>query len=194
MAFADPSFRMSYPGGVPRVEISGDYPGSHYSVWRATALEGAYDPITAGDLLCLGSCYADDHAAIAGRTYWYRFDLAMPDGRRMSFGPYSARIAPEQARRIGGAVTPNPGRGQATLRLSLAGTPGSTPVRVEAALHDLQGRRVAMLHRGLMSPGSIAVAWDGRGSSGEVLPSGTYLLRVSAEDGRTAVARVQRVR
>jgi hypothetical protein len=62
-------------------------------------------------------------------------------------------------------------------------------------LYDLQGRRVAELYRGFVSPGRPFYAgWDGRGSNGTVLASGTYLLRTTAEDGRAAVTRVQRVR
>lgn len=194
LAFAEPNFRMSYPGGVPRVEISGDYTRSRYSVWRASAESDPFVRMTDGELLCLGSCYAEDHEALGGRTYWYRFDLALPDGQLVSFGPYAARIAPELAPRIAATVAPNPGRGTTSVRLFLAGVPGSAPMMVDASLHDLQGRRLAVIHRGPLAPGSITVAWDGRGADGTQLRSGTYFLRLSAADGRSAVTRVLRIR
>jgi hypothetical protein len=113
----------------------------------------------------------------------------------LSFGPYPAWIDPEQTRRIGADLAPNPGRGPAMVRIFLTGTRSTAPVGVQAVLHDLQGRRVAVLYRGLADPGlPFRVHWDGRGSNGETLASGTYVLRVSAEDGRSAVTKVQRVR
>jgi flagellar hook capping protein FlgD len=194
LAFADPAFRISYSTGVARVEIAGDYTRARYSVWRATEDFGPYRLVTDGDVLCLGSCYADDYDAVGGRTYWYRFDLALADGRHVSFGPYAAAIPEAAVRTIAATVSPNPGRGITSVRVFLAGAPGSGMVPTEVSLHDLQGRRLAVLHRGALAPGATTLTWDGRGTDGARLATGTYFLRVASTDGRTAVARVVRIR
>jgi hypothetical protein len=192
-AKADPEFRVTYPQGIPRAAIAGDYRYSSYSVWRAETAEGAFSAVTAGDVLCMGACFADDYGAAPGRTYWYRFDLVLADGSSVRFGPYPARIDPEQARRLSAAVTPNPGFGSATLSVFLAGAPGSS-TEAEVAMFDLQGRRVAGLHRGRLSAGITRVSWSGRSDSGHPLAAGLYLLRATTADGRSWVSRVIRSR
>ncbi len=75
------------------------------------------------------------------------------------------------------AAHPNPFRGTATVTLSLP-----SPQRVEVALFDVLGRRVAVLHEGPLAAGSHALTLDGAG-----LPSGVYVVR--AEGGGFTVAR-----
>ena len=148
LAFADPAFRVTYSGGVPRAEIDGDWSLSRYSVWRAETTEGPWAPLTQGEVLCTGECYAQDYTAQPGDVVWYRFDLVLPDQTIQSFGPYRAVISPELARPIGAAVSPNPGRGATRVTLTLAGRRDGPAVRGEAVLFDLQGRRVSTIHRG----------------------------------------------
>jgi hypothetical protein len=49
-------------------------------------------------------------------------------------------------------------------------------------VHDTQGRRVAVLHDGELTPGRHSVTWDGRNDEGRQLPSGLYVVRVEAGD------------
>lgn len=81
------------------------------------------------------------------------------------------------------APWPNPGNPQfrAVFRLSAGG-----PVVV--TVHDLAGRRVALLHEGGLPAGDHEVVWDGR-SGGRVAAAGAYLLRVAGPGG-TTTARV----
>jgi hypothetical protein len=194
LALADPGFRMTYPGGVPRVEIDGDWSLSRYSVWRAGALEGPWARVTEGEVLCTGQCFAQDYVARPGDVVWYRFDLLLPDATLESFGPYRVVISPQLARPIGVVVTPNPGHGPARVQLTLAGPPGSPAVEAEAALHDLQGRRVSSIHRGPLSVGSTTVSWNGRGDDGRELSAGVYLLRFTTADARRSITRIVRIR
>ena len=76
--------------------------------------------------------------------------------------------APEEALRV--AVAPNPSRGASTVTLVLA-----QPSEVEAALYDLLGRRVALLHEGMLAAGSHTLGLDGA-----ALPGGLYVVRVTA--------------
>ena len=192
-ARSDPEFRISYPGGVPRAEIAGDWRGNHYTVQRASAASGAFASISDADVLCIGSCFADDFTAVPGRTYYYRFDLELAYGRTARFGPYAATISPTLARPLSAALSPNPGFGPSRLSLFAAGPPGRS-VGAEASLFDLQGRRVATLFRGALASGPTRLDWDGRGEDGRPLAGGVYLLRLTASDGRRFVARVVRGR
>jgi hypothetical protein len=78
---------------------------------------------------------------------------------------------------------PNPGNPNfhAVFRL-----PEGGPVVV--TVHDLAGRRVALLHEGGLPAGDHEVAWDGR-SGGRVAAAGAYLLRVAGPGG-AATARL----
>jgi hypothetical protein len=71
------------------------------------------------------------------------------------------------------AVAPNPARGEATLRFSLAaGEEGSL------AVYDAGGRRVRVLESGALARGMHTTRWDGRDASGRPAPSGVYFARL----------------
>ena len=194
LAFAEPEFILRYPGGVPQVSITGDYSGSRYTVWRQPRSGGEPVRITERDILCLGSCYAEDRTAVAGESYLYLFEVAGANGDAGTltrFGPYAATISPALARPLGAFVYPNPGHGPTGIQLHLAGAPGERPLDAEAAIYDLAGRRVRTVHRGPLARGLTTVSWDGRDGRGQRLSAGVYLLRLSA-GGHTAVARIVR--
>jgi hypothetical protein len=190
---ATPEFRLRYPNGVPRVEIEGDFTHTRYTVWRAVSAQGPFALVTNGDVLCVGPCFADDYTAAGGRTYWYRFDLTPPEGGPVSYGPYQATISRDLARPLSAIVSPNPGRGPTHVALLLSGAPGAA-VHTDAALFDLQGRRLATLHRGPLATGLHRIPWNGRADDGTELRAGIYLLRAVTADGRQSVTRVVRTR
>ena len=192
LALAEPRVEVRYHSGVPQLLLSGDWSRSRYTVYRASERQGLFTPITTLDVLCLGSCYADDYDALPGRTYWYRFDIVPADGNPVSFGPYAVTISPVLARRLGADVSPNPSRGAARIDLFLAGRPGEPPLGAEAVLLDLQGRRVRTLFRGALARGKTTLRWDGRDDAGLELAAGHYFLRFSSPLGST-VARLVRV-
>ena len=77
------------------------------------------------------------------------------------------------------AVRPNPFRSatEATFTLSHAS-------RVECAIHDLLGREIRVLARGLsLDPGAHALRWDGRRDDGREAPAGVYFVRVRTAEG-----------
>ncbi len=193
LAIADPGISVSYRSGVPIIRLSGSYPGSSYSVYRSDASEQPFHLLGASGVLCLGDCITSDYDARAGRTYFYRFDLTLPDGGFVSYGPYSVTIPRDQAQPIGIAVYPNPGRGSATIRISLSGAPDQAPVETEATLYDLQGRALRTLQRGALARGTTAIHWDGRAGDGHELGSGVYYLRVRSGAG-IATTRLIRTR
>lgn len=65
---------------------------------------------------------------------------------------------------------PNPFNPTATIRYSV-----SRKCRVQLEIHDILGRRVALLYQGTQEPGMYAMTWDGSGSA-----SGIYLCRLHA--------------
>lgn len=86
------------------------------------------------------------------------------------------------------ATYPNPFRSSLSVDYSLAAAG-----EVRLSVHDLQGRRVADLVRGLQSAGRHMVTWNGLDGSGEPTGTGVYFIRVEAPDG-SANRRVVRVR
>jgi hypothetical protein len=194
LAVAEPQIIVRYPNGVPQVSITGDYSGAFYTVFRATAGGGPFEPITENSILCLGSCYAEDRRAVPAESYLYRFDIWQPIGDAVqfaSFGPYLVTISPALARPIGVFAFPNPGRGATSVQLHIAGAPSDGEVHGEAAVYDLAGRRVRMIHRGTIARGLTTLTWDGRDDRGATLKGGVYLLRLAA-DGREASVRIVR--
>lgn len=70
---------------------------------------------------------------------------------------------------------PNPFNPSTTLILQIQ---AAGPARLE--IFDASGRRVRLLHDGTLSAGRQQLEWDGRGDSGEALPSGTYFARLAS--------------
>jgi plastocyanin len=70
---------------------------------------------------------------------------------------------------------PNPTRGPVTFAVALPRT-----LRAQISVHDVSGRRVAMLEDAPLPPGEHSYRWDGRGHDGRMLPSGRYFVRLAA--------------
>lgn len=193
LALAQPAVSVRYETGAAIIQLEGDYANQWYSVSRGDTREGPWTPLTESSVLCLGACAVTDDGASAGRTYWYQFDLQLADGSFTRYGPYSVTISAEIAKRIRVAVFPQPVRGPARIEIQLAGVAGDAPVEVRALLFDLQGRRVRVVHQGMLARGRTSLAWDGAAEGGRGLAAGLYLLRVESALG-SAITRVVRSR
>lgn len=187
LAWADPGIRVSYPSGVTRVELEGSWARSEYTVSRAASADAPATRITALNALCLGACFVEDVTAEPGQTYWYRFDLVLPDGNLARFGPYAVTVPAALAARVGVGVFPNPARGAQSIELFLAGRPGDAPVPARVDVFDAGGRRVrALLSRSLAS-GATRIVWDGADDGGRRVAPGAYLMQFATPKGvRTA--------
>ena len=54
-------------------------------------------------------------------------------------------------------------------------------VDVQLEIYDLSGYRIAQIHTGGSTAGSLQVEWDGRDSQGQVAPPGIYLYRLAID-------------
>ena len=54
-------------------------------------------------------------------------------------------------------------------------------VDVQLEIYDLSGHRIAQIHTGGSTAGSLQVEWDGRDSQGQVAPPGIYLYRLAID-------------
>jgi len=78
------------------------------------------------------------------------------------------------------APRPNPASGTVLLAFQLA-----RGARVEVAIYDVAGTRVATPLDGLLPSGSHEARWDGTGRRGERHPAGIYFISFTV-DGRAA--------
>lgn len=112
-----------------------------------------------------------------GRSAW-KLNLAdLPVGAPAAAAPAFALSA----------AAPNPSAGVTRVTLSL-----DRAARVQAAVFDAQGRRVADLGSAERGAGRHVLAWDGRTERGALAPAGVYWLRVHA-GGASRLARLVRV-
>ena len=82
-------------------------------------------------------------------------------------------------------VYPNPFSSTATISYELF-----EDSFVSVRVYDLSGREVAVLASGIESTGSRSVVWDGTKSSGQMAPTGTYMIRVETGRGSETVKAV----
>ena len=191
LALADPGVRVTYPEGITRVELEGNWASCRYRVWRSDPPGGSMIPLYSSDVLCIGSCFVEDPSAVAGQTYLYRFDLQLPDGSRVAFGPYAVLASPNPALRLLARAAPNPARGPMAIELWVPGY--GDPVEAEARVFDAGGRSVRLLRDGALARGITRLTWDGRSDGGSLLAPGLYFLSLRSPLG-TSVARLQRLR
>lgn len=99
----------------------------------------------------------------------------------------AAAVTPGAAAALLGA-RPSPFRSGTVIALEL---PRAQHMRL--SIHDVTGRRVRTLVRGLTPAGRTDVAWDGRGEGGAPVAAGVYLVRLDTPGARE-VSRVIVVR
>ena len=79
------------------------------------------------------------------------------------------------------AATPNPFSGAVGVVFSL-----SAPAEVDLTVYDVYGREVgSLLDDAAYAAGEHEVAWDGRGGTGQEVPPGVYLCRISVPGDAT---------
>ena len=128
-----------------------------------------------------------DRTAEPGRSYFYRLIVQLTDGSEARFGPVSASVDARITESALTQVGPNPTGGGLEIQY-LVGRGG----RVRLDLVDVAGRVVATLADQVQPPGRYLAAWDGR-HEGRRVPSGLYVVRLTAPDG-TSVRKLATIR
>jgi len=129
---------------------------------------GAYKCVATAGQTAIGFMTSADYWALVG--YW------LPEGQTGVQEPAGGRNPGPLVTQLY-APKPNPFRGAATIRYTLAG-PGRTSVQV----CDLAGRMVKTLANGQQKPGSYSVTWDGRDAFGREVANGVHFVRLTAGD------------
>ncbi len=176
--------RMLVSGGTDFDLYFGDtfaltFSGATGAAWTTLSATGAptarsdhkaiYDPL--GDrMLFFGG---QNLGGILHETW--ALDFANPVG--VPALPVTGEVALAPAR-------PNPSRAGAGATLAFA-LPRAME-RVELALFDLAGRRVATLARGPKGSGAQVARWDGKDENGREARAGVYFARLVTEDGSTS--------
>jgi len=70
---------------------------------------------------------------------------------------------------------PNPTRGTVSIGLTYS---GEEPLRMEAMVFDVQGRRVKTLTEGSFASGTRRISWDRTDESGRLVASGIYFIQL----------------
>lgn len=157
------------------------YLGTDTGVWTSADAGGYWYPLGVGlpvqvvaDLV-LHQGTRQLFAFTHGRSAW-KLDLAaMPVSAGPGAPPAGLALAPAGA---------NPARGSVRLRLDIPRNE-----RVEVAVFDAVGRRVATLVSGAPGAGRHAIAWDRRDAAGRSVRAGVYFVRATS-GGATATRRV----
>ncbi|MFM7231626.1 MAG: kelch repeat-containing protein [bacterium] len=96
-------------------------------------------------------------------------------------------IAPPSRTAFALPPAPNPSAGKVRMAVDLA-----RAQRLELSVFDVTGRRVAVIHDGILPAGRHSFEWGGASAGAAAPRPGVYLVRMSAID-RTQVARIVRV-
>jgi len=80
---------------------------------------------------------------------------------------------------------PNPFNSSTVFRFTL-----SQPGRVELAIYNLAGQRVATLADGIWDMGTHSIGWSGRDENGRALSSGVYLYRLQSGSAQTSARKL----
>jgi PA domain-containing protein/flagellar hook capping protein FlgD len=108
-------------------------------------------------------------ADLVDLTRWHFADIGWFDGLTAVGEPVAAATP-----RLSSA--PNPFARSTTIRMAM-----KAEGEAELSIFDLAGRRLAVLHRGVLPAGDHSFEWRGLDASGHRLPPGIYLSRVSVE-------------
>ena len=181
---------------TPATDIHGNFvinPGEPFgpaaAVWSYRDPDSLYFGATQGNpqrlpngntFLCLVDNGHMREVTEAGATVW-DWQYGARVGRALKYYEPGASAVPD------GQITPtvaayrllfpqpNPFNPQTVIRFEL-----DLPGRVEVAVFDLSGRRVALLAEGDYEVGKYSATWNGRDTTGRLAASGNYLVRMRA--------------
>lgn len=171
------------------LELTKREPGWSAKVFRATAEDLAAattltpEPVAMTD----GAFEFTDTETVTGTTYWYWVEAASASGAHFMNGPVSVTASTGLEATIARAPVPNPARSTMRFAFVVGNDAGAGNVATRVTVHDVSGREVKELVRGVRSAGEYDVVWDMSDASGRRVAAGTYFLNMRI--GRVAQAR-----
>ena len=145
---------------------------------RSLRVDGPWLPI--GVALESDAEDALDRAVDSRTEYFYRLRATTSWGQSLVVGPVSATSLETITAFALSPVAPNPTRGVARVEFAVP-----REARVEIAVFDVAGRRVATLADDRFEPGRYQLQWDGEARGRSVVP-GVYFVRFASADVRGA--------
>jgi len=170
-----------------------------FRVLRAESREGPYEDIsglvpTSGGISS-GQEYSFMDARVEeGQKYWYCLEEVGRDGDGKILRTISQEVG-----RLGKSLvptellpaSPNPFNPGVLLRFRLSREDGAG--RVHLGVYDITGRLVREWTWSSPGPGLREVKWDGWDVRGHKVGSGTYIVRLSTENGGTLTQKIARL-
>jgi len=133
-----------------------------------------------------------DENVVNDITYWYKLVDVDVNGIHTEHGPLSAT-----PHAVGNEITtvsvipagsfslhpnfPNPFNPSTSLRFDIPALSTGESI-VEVNIFNAQGQKVKTLFKGILTPGTHEVTWNGVSDSGELVSSGTYFAVVRMEN------------
>jgi hypothetical protein len=105
------------------------------------------------------------------------YDVTLPSNPRNCTSPVTGIKDTPAYPAIQLSIGPNPFSAVANIEFTL-----SSAAAVEVSVYAVTGQRVHHIEAANHRKGTGRIFWDGRDDSGHMLPSGTYLVRVSANN------------
>lgn len=176
--------------GVARVSFAWTFAGDAAADDFRLDARRADETWTVPVVAAAGGFAAEDRnpALAAGGAIDYELNLRGEDGQwRLLAGRRIELEVPAFAARIVD-VHPNPFNPRTEVTVGFG-----EPSRARVAIHDLQGRLVAVLADGDFSPGEYILDWNGRDTGGAPAAAGAYLLRLETA-GRIDARKIMLVR
>ncbi len=172
-------FHLEARGATVRAEwrVRGDHPATDF---RLVGGDGRVTWEVPCRHLASGLYAAEDDAPAlaAGGDFDYALSFREGDDWRI-LDLETVRLSPARTRI--GAVHPNPFNPKTTVSFTV-----DRPQRIQVAVYDLAGQRVALLADRGYPAGVHDVAWDGLDATGRAAPSGVYVCRLEGEDATDA--------
>lgn len=113
----------------------------------------------------------------AGKSYWYRLVLTSLNGSTGLVGPVRVEVLGTQPDAAAQLVAFAPaGGGDVEVRYRIA----DPSVAVSLQVHDVRGRLVRVLDRGVRGPGEYVRFWDRHDARGIRQARGLYFVHLSA--------------
>ncbi len=176
--------------------------GGHNHYYARAVVDGVQHVTTGGGGAPLYDPEPDQPYVVASASAYHfcRIDI---DGPRLSFAAlgedtvldtFTIRLPTAVGGRTVPAPlvlerpSPNPANARVELVYRL-----ERPLSVALSIHDLGGRRLAVLEDGPRAAGEHRVVWDGTDAAGRPVPSGTYMARLSG-GGKTVMQKLALVR